>query len=180
MWLKFVVGFLILVLVCLTFDYCLFDFAALFGVYFEAPRPLSVKTNGEMRSLQTAIDDFLIAKEPANRGNPYLLDQFEYGMVHWVWRRLTTPTQYITSFPRDDYNPAPSSYMIASVSNQFLLQSRGPDGILDMTPEDIREILERPDAEEFRLHSWSPTNGIKSSGDIVRYWEYERAKKETP
>jgi hypothetical protein len=82
---------------------------------------------------------------------------------------LTTPLAYITSQPTDPFAPVPGSgYLYHSRGKGWMLMSAGPDGDYDV-PSAFFHQSDAPSSVTLLLSAYDPTNGMKSSGDILRF-----------
>lgn len=146
------------------------------------------KAQGEMRSLAVVASDYRIASnhalenavsrevasvtrvESATPGG--FLEPFRFGPVDEVWSFLEAPPPIVQSIPIDPFSPDRSPYFVADWGPVFLIMSVGPNGKLDVTPEELEVAMHDPAqltfAERVRIEwSYSPTNGTRSSGDSL-------------
>jgi formylglycine-generating enzyme required for sulfatase activity/beta-lactamase regulating signal transducer with metallopeptidase domain len=137
---------------------------------------LVARTQGELRSLGTAILDYQTALVSAKRLTPDRAPVFRFGRVDEVYTQLTSPLEVITSIPRDPFDPEKKPYLVASDNfSQLLLIALGPNGRLDVTPDEIKQVFEDHTILSRARYDWpySPTNGTYSGGDILHYMQAE-------
>lgn len=163
-----------------------------------------MKSNGEMRSLATALyddnsaligmmGDLGLDSSEEGKSSAVLekVQGFRYGRIEEVWN-LTSPVEVVSNVPVDPFDPDGGSFRTATSNGQrFVIIGLGPDKDLDLT----REVLEGPWmadigagpkeeigarlgcqgcgtlAEALRVgaYTYSPTNGLDSDGDLVRF-----------
>lgn len=129
------------------------------------------KVNGELRSIAIAIFD---ADSRTNVAAVPLVfsNTFVYGSVDEVFPDLemVTSTPRIDDLLKDDYHPSNDFYRAAAWKSTFVLMSVGPDGILNVTEDQVEEAIDQGKISESArlLWSYSPTNGSDSSGDVFR------------
>jgi hypothetical protein len=136
-------------------------------------QPLT-KVNGELRSIGISIFDLESARKIAPTPL-HFSNEFVFGSVDDVFPDLVDvidPVEIGDLF-KDEYHPSGDLYRAAAWKDAFVLISVGPDQILNVTEEQIKEAIEDGGiGKRARLEwSYSPTNGSESSGDIFRVQE---------
>lgn len=117
---------------------------------------LVAKSNGEMRSLATALFDYNTALVDAAKEGifPSILPQqpvpipsgkrntFRAGRVDVIFSDLQSQTQFVSSFPMDSFDPEGKSYRFAGNQDVFCLIGVGPNGKLDIPWDALKEALQ--------------------------------------
>lgn len=164
------------------------------GVYllpdstFEHPISNTTRPNGELRSIATAIFDLHeISRATPIPGatstttfeSPFASETFKYGTVIQVWPQLIE-SGAMSSLPTDAMSPEGRPYEAAALGDSFLLLSRGPNGVFDVTPPEIEYAIKHKTIDGKALYVWpySPTNGSDSRGDILRYHVLETERSD--
>lgn len=140
--------------------------------------PVTV-AHDRMRRIASGIFDFWTALENSGglenewvRENfaYYFEEGFRYGRVDLLWPVLTTPIEALMEIPPDDFANHGGSFWIAWEGQTYVLQSPGPDRILDVTASHLERAFREGTVYEDTWHRWpySPTNGVGSSGDLFR------------
>lgn len=129
------------------------------------------KVNGELRSIATSVFDLHSTVQGATTERPHWPD-FTFGPVTEVFPHLPKVIDPVRwdDIVRDDYHPTNQFYWAAAWKEAFVLIGVGPDEVLNVTEDQIRQGIEDGSiALSARLDwAYSPTNGLDSTGDIFR------------
>jgi len=152
-------------------------------LYYPPYRAMAARAMSDMRILSIVLNAYRVdndAYPPAvnETGSIIPLDTEDSGIssgfLPWL---LTTPTAYIAQLPTDPFfdlrsqTPVPFRYA-PNGANRWILGSRGPDNDTDTVPEDFFSPDRGDGNKRIYLRNfaveWDPSNGIMSSGDILR------------
>jgi hypothetical protein len=109
---------------------------------------------------------------------------------------LLTPVEYITRpFLDEFYSPGGAEVWLSfySAGGAYAIRSAGPDGDYDIPLKVFQELIqphpdpsfnptnaavpgEKGEVQEFLPYLYDPTNGLRSSGDLLRYYSGKNAK----
>lgn len=139
--------------------------------HLEHPITPTTKVNGELRSIATSVFDLHSTVRDVTTETPYW-PEFAFGPVTEVFpdlHKVIDPVRW-DDVVRDDYHPTNQPYRAAAWKEAFVLIGVGPDEVLNVTEDQIRQGIEDGSiALSARLDwAYSPTNGLDSTGDIFR------------
>ncbi|OPZ09783.1 MAG: hypothetical protein BWZ10_02526 [candidate division BRC1 bacterium ADurb.BinA364] len=135
-----------------------------------------------MRSLAAALEGYYVdwSSYPPHTLDPAESALGEWGAAHGVPSvritdpqgsalGLTSPIAYITAYPADpNLSEGQTVGYYAPKNGGWVLFSVGPDGDYDLNWELYDPAASQP-SPELSPYIFDPTNGTKSSGDIVRF-----------
>jgi hypothetical protein len=155
--------------------------------YSSGGRSTVSRVNTDLRSVSTAIEAYMVdnnmyvASASGDLGVNRRLptdDPARHISTFRAWTSeddkfmtLTTPVSYITSLPRDPFARSEGTALGYYNAKEmgWILFSCGPDGDYDVDPLlDYDPAQSNPMVRLVVLHTYDPTNGAVSDGDIWR------------
>lgn len=151
------------------------------------PRSPVGTAQADMRSIQIAIESYYVdctaypawttGKDGANADHVLCpaYDQPTF-MIRTPERpglyTLTTPIQYMSTYPHDRFSLAGASYAYSTCGSHdqsWILYSPGPDGIYEIVPREDYDPAKPVPSPSLINKTYDPTNGGMSAGDIYKY-----------
>ncbi len=135
------------------------------------------RVRADMRTLATALEAYHIDYNTYPPSPSFeVIAQEKPGSIatQKALSALTTPIAYITSIPLDPFNPVEGSifgyYAPTLERDPELIKEAPPWTLWSMGPDSVSSIMSQEDLKSPRILklTYDPTNGMKSSGDIVR------------
>lgn len=141
--------------------------------FFEAQgRAKVARVMADQRSMATGCEAFFVDnnKYPAWSQGADSLNGWETPSLKLKGpdnpMTLTTPISYLSSVPPDPFCDEEKAYSYISQDRTYIIWSMGPDKDYDVTLATLSLVNNIPD--DLIPHVYDPTNGVTSSGDIIR------------
>lgn len=149
----------------------------------DAVREKLSRTRSDMRTMAVAIESYFVdcnSYPPSDPNkNMRLAAGGEAGVPSFAGPSVTTPIAYITTFPGDSFSAQQQPFVYHAVNEHsadktkpgkygWILISPGPDGKIDIDWKVYDPDAKLQPQPEFVAHTYDPTNGIMSAGDVIR------------
>ena len=102
------------------------------------------------------------------------LYQVDHNQLPSTLFQLTTPIEYLTKIPPNVFSAGSIYDYQTNQKSSWIVRSQGPDRDADMDLSEALQHMDELEMAQWMSRDWiyDPTNGTKSSGDIIRIGAY--------